>query len=87
MKKDNWRIRRTAICLTLIWSAGLITVMVFFPTVTSLQERIADGLILLFISTLSSYVFGAVWDDRNVMKLRRRDRDDGSQDGGAGPSQ
>ncbi|RUV98330.1 hypothetical protein EOA88_00385 [Mesorhizobium sp. M5C.F.Ca.IN.020.14.1.1] len=66
--KPTWRIRRRMVVLVLLWSSGMVTYLAVWGQADSLRESIATALILLMGSTLGSYVFGAVWDDKNVMQ-------------------
>lgn len=72
MEKPSWRIRRRIIVGTLLYCAAMILYLAVWGKSTSLEEAIATGLILLAGSVIGSYVFGAVWDDRNVMKAREQ---------------
>lgn len=76
MKPDDsrpvWAARRRIITATLLFCAGEILYLTVWADSTGLRETIANGLIILAASVIGSYVFGAVWDDRNVMSLRRK---------------
>lgn len=71
MEKPSWRIRRRIIVGTLLYCGAMVLYLAVWGDSTSLAEAIATGLILLAGSVIGSYVFGAVWDDRNVMKARQ----------------
>jgi hypothetical protein len=58
--------RRRIIVATLVWCAALVTYLAVWGRPTSLSEAISTGLILLMGSVIGSYVFGAVWDDKNA---------------------
>lgn len=73
MEKPSWRIRRRIIVGTLLYCAAMVFYLAVWGRSTSLEEAIATGLILLAGSVIGSYVFGAVWDDRNVMEARKRE--------------
>jgi hypothetical protein len=73
MEKPSWRIRRRIIIGTLLFCAGEIIYLTLLGKDTSLEETIANGVLILAGSTIGSYVFGAVWDDRNVMAMRKPD--------------
>lgn len=73
MDKPSWRIRRRIIIATLLFCAGEIVYLTLLGKDTSLEETIANGVLILAGSTVGSYVFGAVWDDRNVMAMRKPD--------------
>lgn len=68
--------RRRIIIGTLLFCAGEIMWLTFSAPDTRLAETIANGLIILAGSVIGAYVFGAVWDDRNVMAMSRRPPDD-----------
>lgn len=72
--RPSWRIRRTIIVSTLIFCAVEILYLTIWGQSTDLAETIANGLILLAGSVIAAYVFGATWDDKNVMALSRRGR-------------
>lgn len=71
MTRPSWRIRRRIIIATLLFCAGEIVYLTVWADSTSLAETIANGVLILAGSTIGSYVFGAVWDDRNVMAMRK----------------
>lgn len=66
--RPSWRIRRTIIVASLIFCAFWLGYLILHGTDTRLEETIAQGLLLLAGSVIGSYVFGAVWDDRNVIQ-------------------
>ncbi|WP_018183972.1 hypothetical protein [Kaistia granuli] len=87
--KPSWRVRRAIIIGTLIFCAGEILYLTVWGQDTDLAETIANGLILLAASVIGAYVFGAVWDDRNVMAMswagrRRRGVDNADEPAGGG---
>jgi hypothetical protein len=59
-----WKIRRRIVSLTLLFSACSITYLMVHAEDTELHQSIANGLILLSGSVISSYIFGATWDDK-----------------------
>lgn len=63
-EKPSWKIRRRVVAVTLVYCALMICYLVYKGEDTTLNEAIATGLILLAGSTIGSYVFGAVWDDK-----------------------
>lgn len=73
MQKPSWRIRRRIIVGTLLYCGAMVLYLAVWGESTSLAEAIATGLILLAGSVIGSYVFGAVWDDRNVMQAKGGD--------------
>lgn len=68
MNRPSWAVRRRIIISTLVWCAALVTYLAVWGRPTSLSEAISTGLILLMGSVIGSYVFGAVWDDKNSRK-------------------
>lgn len=66
MNRPSWMMRRRIIVATLVWCAALVTYLAVWGRPTSLSEAISTGLILLMGSVIGSYVFGAVWDDKNA---------------------
>lgn len=81
MPRPSWRIRRRIIVATLLFCAGEIVYLTGWGKDTDLASTIANGVLILAGSVIGAYVFGAAWDDRNVMTAmrrggRRRDRDD-----------
>lgn len=67
MYRTQWRIRRSIIFLSLTFCAIGVGYLIIAGQDTRLHETIASGLLLLAGSVIGSYVFGAVWDDKNVM--------------------
>lgn len=71
MGRPSWKIRRRIIVGTLLFCAGEIVYLTVWADSTSLAETIANGVLILAGSTIGSYVFGAVWEDRALMAVRR----------------
>lgn len=69
----SWAIRRRIIVATLLFCAGEIIYLTGWGEDTNLASTIANGVLILAGSVIGSYVFGAVWDDRNVMAMRRNE--------------
>lgn len=69
--RPSWRIRRRIIFATLIFCAAEIIYLTIWGKDTDLASTIVNGVLILAGSVIGSYVFGAVWDDRNVMAMRR----------------
>jgi hypothetical protein len=70
MKPPSWRIRRRIVIGTLLFCAGEIIYLTLWGDDTDLAATIANGVIILAGSTIGSYVFGAVWDDKNVLAMK-----------------
>lgn len=62
-----WKNRRRVIFGTLIFCAGVIAYLAAWGADTRVNEAIAMGVLILVASIIGSYVFGAVWDDANVL--------------------
>lgn len=72
--RPSWKIRRRVVIATIGFCMGCIVyLMVKGEADSRLHETIAMGVIGLFISTVGSYVFGAAWDDKNVMSSLGKD--------------
>lgn len=74
MQRPSWRIRRTVIIATLFFCAGEIIYLTGWGQDTDLASTIANGILILAGSVIGAYVFGAAWDDRNVMAAMGRNR-------------
>lgn len=61
----NWKNRRRTIFATLGFVAAEIVYLTVGGDDTRLNETIAMSLVMLAGSVIGSYVFGAVWDDKN----------------------
>ena len=62
----NWEHRRRTIYLTLGFCAFCVLWLLFFGEGDNrLQETIAQSAFVLAGGVIGSYVFGAVWDDKN----------------------
>lgn len=67
LPKPSWKIRRRLVNITLAFCAIVIAYLAYADGNSSVREIIALGLIGLAGSTLGSYLFGAVWDDKNYL--------------------
>ncbi len=65
--RPPWKVRRRLVIVTLAFCAGVIMFLIGWGEDTELNRAIATGAMLLSGSVLGSYVFGAAWDDKNVM--------------------
>lgn len=61
-----WTHRRRIIYGTLIFCAFCISYLMFRGSDTRLNETIVNSAFLLAGGVIGSYVFGAVWDDKNI---------------------
>jgi len=80
--EPDWRVRRTIIIATLFFCAGEIVYLTAWGEDTDLASTIANGVLILAGSVIASYVFGAAWDSRNKMAMRRGRRPHDSHDDG-----
>lgn len=65
MRRPSWTIRRRIVVITLLWCGGMVSYLSIFGRPVSLSETTVNGCLLLMASVIGSYVFGAVWDDKN----------------------
>lgn len=68
--RPSWTQRRRVVFSTLVICAGLVLRFAFWPTEgidPELAKLIVLGAFGLAGTTIGTYVFGAAWDDRNVM--------------------
>lgn len=85
-QEGSWKVRRTIIIVTL----GICAYVVLKFTImggedTELNTTLVNGAYFLAGSVIGAYVFGAVWDDKNMGGLsrrRRRDESDSTYDYG-----
>lgn len=68
MTKPSWKIRRRIVIATLIFCAFCVLWIMIRGDERSVLEVIVMCAFGLAGSTIGAYVFGSVWDDRNVMK-------------------
>lgn len=74
MKRDrnpgrpSWTIRRRIIHATLLFCAGMVIWIVLRDQDTSVAETVVTSSFILAGSVIGAYVFGAAWDDANVMR-------------------
>lgn len=68
MNRPSWRLRRRIIIATLAFCAGMVIWLVWRGEDTSLASTIANACFFLAGSVIGAYVFGATWDDANVMR-------------------
>jgi uncharacterized BrkB/YihY/UPF0761 family membrane protein len=67
----TWKNRRRVIFSSLIFCACVVAYLVLEGKDTKLHETIAWSAFALAFSVIGGYVFGAVWDDKNVMTHRK----------------
>lgn len=64
----SWKLRRRVIFGTLAYCALHVSYLTFWAGDTVLRQQIAIALTGLAAATVGSYVFGAVYDDRNIRR-------------------
>ncbi len=65
--RPTWKNRRRVIFGSLVFCAGVIGYLAGWGADTAVNETIAMGVLILAAAVIGSYVFGAVWDDKNVL--------------------
>lgn len=68
MKRPPWKARRRIVHGTLLFCAGTVSWLVWNGEDTNLAAAVADACFFLAGTVIGAYVFGAAWDDRNVMQ-------------------
>lgn len=66
-RRPSWRYRRALVFAVSAFCAAVIAYLTARGQDTRLAESIASGAFLLLGTVVGSYVFGAAWDDKNVM--------------------
>lgn len=79
MRERSWKFRRIAVFGTIAACAATVGYLTVAGADTRLAEALASGAFLLWGTTLSSYVFGAVWDDNSRDRLDSRGAGDQEQ--------
>lgn len=74
LPRPSWHIRRRIILATLLFCAGEVIYLTGWGRDTAVHETLANGVLILAGSVIGAYVFGAVWDDANVMSSLGRPR-------------
>lgn len=71
-KIDNWKYRRRVVFGSLVYIATMVVYIVWRGADSSLYRDISVALIGAGVAIIGSYVFGAVWDDRDIRRNSRR---------------
>lgn len=74
LPRPSWRIRRRIIILTLLFCAGEVVYLTGWGRDTGLHEAMANGAWFLAGAVIGAYVFGASWDDANILSAASRTR-------------
>lgn len=69
----SWKHRRRLVYAALLYCAGFVGYIILFGEDSSLLAQIAIALIGFAVTIYGVYVFGAAWDDRNVMRYAMMD--------------
>lgn len=83
--KPSWKNRRRVVFGTLAYCAVLVAYIVISGNDTRLNETAVTGLLVLAGSVVGSYVFGAVWNDKNIMQNLGSEPYEDEYSGGYGP--
>lgn len=67
MEKPSWKIRRSIILITLLFCAAIIIKIIWSGADTTTAQVALYGSFGLAGTVIGSYIFGAVWDDNNLM--------------------
>lgn len=67
INEEKWRFRRRLVLYILGFCAITIGLIIAYPSDTETMKTAANGLVLLMGTTITSYVAGAVIDDRTNM--------------------
>lgn len=67
MEKPSWKIRRSIILITLLFCATIIIKIIWSGADTTTAQVALYGSFGLAGTVIGSYIFGAVWDDNNLM--------------------
>lgn len=68
MHLPSWKHRRRIVYASLIYCAVVLAYIVLKGADTALYSQVALGILGLAATIIGTYVFGAAWDDRNVMR-------------------
>lgn len=74
---DNWAIRRRWMKVILAWAMLNVQYIVVWGDDNALNQNIAITLIGMVIAITGSYVFGAVWDDKQKRRYNRPEEGEG----------
>lgn len=76
MRKPSWKIRRRYIFASFTLGAGMIAsaVVAIWTDKLGAGDLITGG-VALVTATLTGYVFGAVWEDRNLYKPTEEEKE------------
>lgn len=62
---DNWPARRRVLFFALLFCFGNVQYLILWGDDTSLHKETVSTLLWVLAAIIGTYVFGAVWDDRN----------------------
>lgn len=74
---NEWKKRRRRLDIFLFAFLGMIGYIIYMDTGSQVHEAALTFLIPSVVALLGSYIFGAVWDDKNymenVVKMNKRE--------------
>ena len=68
----SWVYRRRTVFLSLLFIGAALTYLILYGEDSRLHDTLAFGLMAGGFGIISSYVFGAAWDDKNFLKPAKR---------------
>ena len=77
MEKDTWRMRRRFMLATVAFCKGVIMYVLIRDLQSAVAETAVNMSYFIVGTTVSSYVFGAAWEDINKRKTKRFPRHSG----------
>lgn len=67
--RSNWAIRRRVMFAALIWLMGNVQYIILYGADSSLNQQTIIAMLGAITAIIGSYVFGAVWDDKNQRQV------------------
>lgn len=78
---DNWPRRRRWLAIMLTWMVANAQYLIVFGQDNALHQNALITLLGAIVATLGSYVFGAVWDDREKRRFPMPPEEENSEGG------
>lgn len=72
-RKDNWKYRRRFMVATVGFCMGVVSYVLAERQDTEAAQNAVNMAFFIIGSTVSSYVFGAVWDDKRTYRESEND--------------
>lgn len=73
MRKDNWKYRRRFMVATVAFCMATVGYVLARDRDTEAAQNAVNMAFIIIGSTVSSYVFGAVWDDKRTYRESEND--------------